>query len=171
MTVFYLFFTSIVLQRLCELAIAKRNEKWMKNAGGREFGQNHYYLIIFIHTLFLMSFLLEVTVADKVLSPAWPGIFLFFCLTQCVRLWAIKSLGRFWNTKIMVVPGASIIKNGPYRFLKHPNYFVVALEFILIPFLFQAYFTAIVFTLLNTVILTIRISAEEKALALYYRTE
>ena len=88
----------------------------------------------------------------------------YFLLTQLIRVWAITSLGRYWNTKIIVLPGAKMVNKGPYRFLKHPNYLVVTIEFIVIPLLFEAYFTAFFFSLLNGIILRIRIAAEEKAL-------
>ena len=85
-------------------------------------------------------------------------------LTQLIRVWALTSLGRYWNTKIIVLPGAKMVNKGPYRFLKHPNYLVVTIEFIVIPLMFEAYFTAFFFSLLNGIILRIRIAAEERAL-------
>jgi methyltransferase len=158
MSIFYLFFLIIVIQRLCELIIAKRNERWMKSRGAIEFGQEHYRLIVTVHAMFFVVYFLEVT--------AWQTKVLLsiFIATQIVRIWALASLGHYWNTKIIVLPQANIVKKGPYRFLKHPNYLVVTIEFIIIPMLFEAYFTAFLFTILNGIILSIRIPAEEKAL-------
>ena len=163
---FYLFFTMIVLQRISELIIAKQNEKWMKERGAQEFGQDHYTLIVIIHTMFFIVFFLEVMIWNNNIIPGWPIRLSIFIITQCIRLWALTSLGRYWNTKIIVLPGAKMVNKGPYRFLKHPNYLVVTIEFIVIPLLFEAYFTAFFFSLLNGVILRIRIAAEEKALNL-----
>lgn len=164
MVLFYSFILLIILQRISELVIAKRNEQWMKKRGAKEFGQRHYRLIVFIHTLFFVVFYLEVKLGERELSPAWHVLLILFALTQWIRIWAITALGKFWNTKIIVLPGAALINKGPYRFMKHPNYLVVSLEFLIIPMLFHAYLTAGLFTLLNLMILTIRIPAEEKAL-------
>jgi len=162
--IFYLFILFILLQRIYELVIAKRNEVWMKKRGAKEFGQSHYRIIVFIHTMFFIIYLLEVKIWQTELSPAWPYLLSLFVLTQLLRIWAIVSLGKCWNTKIIILPGVQIVEKGPYRFLKHPNYLVVFIEFIIIPLMFQAYFTAFLFTILNGAILAIRIPAEEKAL-------
>jgi methyltransferase len=154
----------IILQRITELIIARRNEKWMKSHGGKEFGQNHYKLIVGIHVLFFLIYIGEVVVFQKNLSPQWYYLFVLFLITQTGRVWALTSLGKFWNTKIIVLPNAKIVAKGPYRFLKHPNYLIVSLEFLIIPLIFQAYFTTVIFTILNLWILSIRIPEEEKAL-------
>lgn len=88
-----------------------------------------------------------------------------FLLVQAGRIWALTSLGEFWNTKIIVLPEARPIKRGPYRYLKHPNYVIVSIELLVIPLLFHAYMTAVIFTILNGYLLSIRIPAEEQALA------
>lgn len=164
MTIFYLFFLMIVTQRLCELVIARRNERWMKDRGALEFGQTHYRLIVFVHMMFFVVYFLEVIAWQTKLSSLWPVLVSLFIVTQIVRIWALTSLGHYWNTKIIVLPNATIVQKGPYRFLKHPNYLVVSMEFIIIPMLFEAYFTAVLFTILNGIILAIRIPAEEKTL-------
>lgn len=162
---FSLFIGVIVIQRLVELVIANRNERWMKNNGGIEVGQSHYRYMVTMHTLFFVSLILEVFLFEKVASPYWPFLLTLFLGTQLGRIWVIKSLGRYWNTKIIILPNAKIVKKGPYQFLKHPNYVIVALEFLIIPLMFQAYATAVFFTLLNVFILSIRIPMEEKALS------
>lgn len=164
MSFFWLLFLFLILQRGIELLIARRNEKWLKARGGIEFGQAHYKLLVVMHTSFLLSLLLEVLFFNKTVISIWPAIILLFVITQCLRIWVILSLGHFWNTKIIVLPDASMIKKGPYRWLKHPNYVIVAIEFIIIPLLFQAYITMTIFSLLNVLILSIRIPAEEKVL-------
>lgn len=166
MEIFYLFFFLLVLQRLFELFLARQNEKWMKERGAVEFGQWHYLLIVAVHVLFFAFYFLEVVLGDKGLSPAWPFLLLLFFFAQLMRIWIISSLGKHWNTKIIVLPGSPLVKKGPYRFFKHPNYAVVAVEFIVIPLLFQAYVTAVLFSLLNLAVLAVRIPAEEEALGM-----
>ncbi|MCL6586484.1 MAG: hypothetical protein K6T72_08240 [Anoxybacillus sp.] len=150
--------------RVGELLLAKRNERIVKAMGAKEFGQAHYRWIVLLHVSFLFSFFIEGLMKGAALSPWWPLLLPLFVVVQLLRMWTIFSLGVFWNTKIFVVPNV-IVQKGPYRFLRHPNYVVVVLEIVLIPLLFRAYITAIVFSLLNAYLLSIRISAEEQALA------
>ncbi len=152
------------MQRLVELVVAKRNEWWMKNRGAKEFGQEHYRIIVCLHAMFFVVFFIEVQARHAELSPVWPFFLSLFFLTQFLRVWAIASLGKCWNTKIIILPEAPIVEKGPYRFLKHPNYLVVIMEFMIIPCMYQAYLTAIVFSVLNGFILAVRIPMEEKAL-------
>lgn len=147
--------------------IAKRNEKWMITKGGIEYGVKHYPLIVIIHTLFLFSLMAEVSLFHKELSPLWVFMIPFLLLTQFIRYWAISSLGPYWNTKIMIVPNSDVIAKGPYRFMKHPNYVIVALEIMCIPLLFNAYITSVLFSLLNLFLMKIRIPEEEQALQLH----
>ena len=162
--VFFFFISFIVLQRMAELYIAKKNEISMKQKGAIEFGKGHYPFIIMIHSLFFVSLINEVVIFHKELSPSWPFFLVIFLLIQLGRVWALYSLGEFWNTKILVLPNANIVRKGPYRFIKHPNYLIVTAEFLIIPLLFQAYMTAVIFSVLNALVLTIRIRIEEKAL-------
>lgn len=164
MELFYLFFAVIVFQRLAELIIARRNEKWMKRNGAVEFGQDHYGMVVSMHLLFFVSFLFEVVIFRNTLSTYWIWLLPVFLITQFVRMWALSSLGKYWNTKIIVLPNANVVRKGPYRYIKHPNYVIVTLELIVIPLMFEAYITAAVFTVLNIAMLSIRIPAEEQAL-------
>ena len=161
---FTLFLSFVITQRLAELFIARKNEEWMLRKGAKEYFPDHYKFIVMLHITFLVSFVSEVIIFQHSLSPIWPGLLILFGFTQLLRVWAIASLGRFWNTKIIILPKANIVMKGPYKFIRHPNYLIVGLEILLIPLLFQAYFTAIVFTILNAVVLSIRIPLEEKAL-------
>ncbi|PLR99690.1 isoprenylcysteine carboxyl methyltransferase family protein [Bacillus sp. T33-2] len=161
---FYIFIGFIISQRLVELIIAKRNERWMKKNGALEFGAAHYKAIVVVHAAFFISFAVEHYYFERGISGFWPVLLLIFLATQALRTWALLSLGRYWNTKIIVLPGAEIVRRGPYRFIRHPNYVIVTIEFIIIPLLFNAFITAAVFSIMNLVILSIRIPAEEKAL-------
>lgn len=154
----------ISLQRIVELRIAKSNEKWMKQRGAIEFGEKHYRYMVTMHLLFFILLSCEKFFLNRGLSTLWSILLIVFLVAQLFRIWAITSLGRFWNTKIIVLRNATVIRKGPYRFIKHPNYFVVAIELAVVPLLFNAYFTAVLFTFLNIIMLMIRIPEEEKAL-------
>ncbi|EIT86515.1 isoprenylcysteine carboxyl methyltransferase [Fictibacillus macauensis ZFHKF-1] len=161
---FVLIFSIILAERLIELLVAKRNEKKMLRSGGYEVGRGHYRYMVLLHSCFLGSLILEV-VGYGAKPPQWTWVLLglFFTL-QAGRIWCISSLGVYWNTKIMILPGAHVIEKGPYRWLRHPNYVIVSLEIVCIPLIFGAYVTALVFSVLNMIILFIRIPMEEKAL-------
>lgn len=104
---------------------------------------------------------------NKQPSSWWLGIAAVILSAQIVRYWALCSLGAYWNTKILVVPGVELVKKGPYKWMKHPNYAVVILEILLIPLLYQAYVTMCLFSIFNAVLLSVRIRAEDKALQEY----
>ncbi|MFY3791186.1 isoprenylcysteine carboxyl methyltransferase family protein [Ureibacillus sp. MALMAid1270] len=164
MYIFIFIFTFVILQRLIELVIAKRNETTMLSKGAYEVGAEHYPFMIALHVSFFISLLFEVLFFRHTLSVLFPFLFLCFLLVQFIRIWCLASLGSFWNTKIIILPGAEVVKKGPYKFLRHPNYFVVCSEILLLPLMFNAYFTVIIFTLLNLAMLSVRIPVEEKAL-------
>jgi len=164
MALFIIFFGFVILQRLIELLIAARNENWMKKQGAIEFGDRHYPVIVWMHVLFLACFIIEKTAFNRGLSYLWPAWLTIFLLVQGLRIWAIGSLGRYWNTKILVLPNAQVIRGGPYKFIKHPNYLVVVIELLVIPAMFSAYGTACIFSLLNACLLVFRIKEEERSL-------
>jgi methyltransferase len=95
----------------------------------------------------------------------WPVPLALFLLVQPLRYWAIFSLGETWNTRILVIPGAKLVRRGPYRFLRHPNYVVVVVEVLAFPLIFGAWITALVFSILNAILLYVRIKEENRALA------
>lgn len=152
------------MQRVTELFISKRNERWMLQRGGFEHGKEHYPYIVLLHAMFLLSLFCEVMYFKKELTSLWYIVIPILAITQLIRYWSVYSLGYYWNTKIIIVPNELIVSKGPYQFMKHPNYVIVALEFLLIPFLYQAYMTALLFTFLNIIMMSIRIPTEEKAL-------
>jgi methyltransferase len=161
---FYIIIAIVIIQRLVELIIAKRNEKWMRSRGAFEAGAVHYPIMVTMHIAFFISLLVEVLVTNKPLSPLWIPLLSLFLIAQIARVWCLASLGTFWNTKIIILPGADVVKKGPYKFIRHPNYVIVATELLVLPLIFSAYFTAIVFSLLNIWMLSVRIPVEEKAL-------
>jgi methyltransferase len=156
--------TIVCIQRIIELVIAKRNEQWMIKQGAYEVGAKHYPYMIALHTAFFLSILFEVSIFNRPISPIWLALLVLFIITQIARVWCLRSLGRFWNTKILILSGANVVKKGPYKYIRHPNYLIVGIEILLLPLMFQAYLTAIIFTCLNMAMLAVRIPAEEKAL-------
>ncbi|WP_228550311.1 isoprenylcysteine carboxyl methyltransferase family protein [Salinibacillus xinjiangensis] len=152
------------MQRMVELLIAKRNEIWMKQNGAKIVKEGHYRWIVLTHTAFLSAIILEANWRHQ-MTGSVNGFFLTaFVLLQWVRVWCLVSLGRFWNTKIIVIPGVELIKRGPYKYVRHPNYVIVGLEFFVISLLFHAYIAAIVFPILHAALMSIRIPLEERAL-------
>ncbi|MFJ8237772.1 isoprenylcysteine carboxyl methyltransferase family protein [Ureibacillus sp. NPDC094379] len=171
--IFFIIVSFVIAQRLIEVSVAKRNEKRMLRKGAYEVGASHYPIMILLHVSFFISLIIEVLLVDRPLSPIFLLLFIIFLGTQALRIWCLSTLGEYWNTKIIILPGANVVKKGPYKYIRHPNYLVVCIEILLLPTMFQAYFTAIIFTLLNFIMLSVRIPMEEKALmeATNYTTE
>jgi len=149
------------LARLLELAIAGRNTRQLMAAGGIEAGQGHYPMIVALHLAWFASLLLFVPAARV---PSWPWL-AFFLLLQPLRVWIIASLGRFWTTRVVSLPGAPLIRKGPFRYIRHPNYLIVELELISLPLAFGAPLVALVFGLANALIIAWRIRIEDQLLA------
>ncbi|MFS0751615.1 isoprenylcysteine carboxyl methyltransferase family protein [Oceanobacillus sp. 1P07AA] len=158
-------FVFIILQRITELIIAKRNEKWMLAKGGIEIEPQQHKWFIVVHSLFFLSIFIEIVITKSTAVPTLFTLwFSLFILTQFLRIWSISSLGKHWNTKIIILPGSTLVKRGPYKYIKHPNYIIVGIELFVIPMMFGAYWTAIIFPFLHLILMSIRIPAEEKAL-------
>jgi len=157
------------VERLVELVISKRNARWAFDRGGIEYGRGHFPAMVALHTGLLIACVAEVYLLDRPFIPwlGWPMLALVV-LCQAGRYWIISSLGHQWNTRVIVVPGLGRVERGPYRFswMRHPNYIVVAIEGIALPLVHSAWVTAIVFTVLNAVLLlAFRIPTENRALA------
>lgn len=157
---------AVALERLAELVVSQRNLAWSRSRGGVEHGAGHYPPMVLLHVGLLVGCVVEVAVADRPFVPAlgWPMLALVL-LSQGLRWWCIRTLGRQWNTRVVVVPGASLVSAGPYRVVPHPNYVAVVVEGIALPLVHSAWATAAVFTLLNAALLTVRIRVENAALA------
>jgi len=159
---FILFISFVILLRLGELLLSKRNEKWLLQNDAVEYGKKHYPYIVALHVLFIISLISEYSMQQTSSYSLFLLFFYFFLLA--LKTWVILSLGKFWNTKIYHIPNISLIKKGPYKYFKHPNYMIVIAEIAVIPLIFNLYFTAITFTLLNMIMLFVRIKKENKAL-------
>ena len=155
----------VVLQRLFELAWSARNARRLRARGGIESGARHFPALVLVHTLFPLLLLGEVLWLGARPGPAWPVWLGLWMAAQGLRYWAMAALGESWNVRIWVVPGAALVRSGPYRHLRHPNYVAVAVELAAAPMLFGAWRTAVAISLLNLAALSMRIRAEERALS------
>jgi len=151
----------VATQRLGELILARRNTRRLLAVGGIEHGAAHYPVIVLIHCAWLAALF---ALVPKELAPN-PWMLAFFLGLQAARVWVIVSLGGRWTTRIVTVPGRPLVRQGPYRFLRHPNYVIVALEIAVLPLVFGAWKIALIFSLMNAVILAIRIRVENAAWA------
>ena len=153
-------------ERLVELVLSRLNAAWSLRRGGVEYGRGHYPLMVALHAGFLVAVLAEAWLRRPDVSPtlAWSMLVLVLA-AQALRWWCIATLGPRWNTRVIVIPGMAPVTNGPYRWLRHPNYLAVVLEGIALPLVHTAWVTALVFTGLNAVLLLgFRIPTENRAL-------
>ncbi|WP_328818046.1 isoprenylcysteine carboxyl methyltransferase family protein [Nonomuraea cypriaca] len=156
----------VVVERLAELVVARRNLAWARSKGGIEYGRRHYPWIVAAHVALLAAAPAEVWLLGRPFLPAlgWPMLAVVV-LSQGLRWWCIGTLGRRWNTRVVVVPGMPLVATGPYRWLRHPNYVAVVAEGLALPLVHTAWITALAFTAANAILLTVRVRVENAALA------
>jgi methyltransferase len=163
------FFTVLVglvgLERVAELVMSRRNAAWSLRRGGVETGRGHYPVMVLLHTGLLVGMLLEAWVRRPGVAPslAYPMVALAVA-SQGLRWWCIGTLGRRWNTRVIVVPGLPLVRSGPYRFFSHPNYVAVVVEGVALPLVHACWLTAVTFTAANAVLLRFRLRVENAAL-------
>ena len=157
---------AVALERIAEMVVSARNAAWAAARGGVESGRGHFPLMVALHTLLLVGCLVEVEITDRPFIPAlgWPMLALV-AVAQALRWTCIRTLGPQWNTRVIVVPGAPLVRRGPYRVLRHPNYVAVVIEGAALPLVHSAWVTALVFTVLDAWLLSVRVRVEERALA------
>jgi methyltransferase len=165
LTAFTILVALVALERLVELVVSRRNAAWSFARGGTETGRGHYPFMVVLHSGFLLAMLVEAWARRPEVEPplAWTMLALVVA-SQALRWWCIATLGRRWNTRVIVVPGLVPVTSGPYRFLAHPNYVAVVVEGVALPLVHEAWLTALVFTGANAALLTVRIRAENAAL-------
>lgn len=156
----FLILASVTAERLLELPLAARNTRRLLAQGAREHSSGHYPLIVAVHVAWLATLWWL-----ALPRPVNRFLLVLFVLVEVARCWVLLSLGARWTTRIIVLPGAPLVRRGPYRFTHHPNYVVVACEILLLPLVFGLVRTAVLFTLLNSTLLAVRIRAENLALA------
>jgi methyltransferase len=149
----------VTAQRLFELVLARRNTARLLEQGAVEIAPGHYPLIVALHAAWLAS--LWWFGASQIISAPW---FIAYVILQGLRVWILASLGERWTTRIISLAGATLVQRGPYRFMRHPNYALVVAEIAVLPMALHLPWVAVVFSILNALVLTIRIRAEEQAL-------
>lgn len=155
---------AVAVQRLLELRLSARNRRRLLSRGGKEVRPETYRTMVALHVLFLASLTLESYPWTVPLDGRTAGCLAALAAVTFLRYWTIASLGEYWNTRVIVVPGAAVVRSGPYRFLRHPNYLVIVLEFLLLAVLMRAPATLVLFSLANLAVLRQRIRIEEEAL-------
>jgi methyltransferase len=163
--VYYLLILAVGIERLVELVVSKRNAQWALARGGKEFGRGHYPVMVAVHAALLLGCVVEVWALHRpfIAWLGWPMLALV-ALSQALRWWCVATLGHRWNTLVIVVPQAPLIRQGPYRWLHHPNYLAVVTEGVALPLVHTAWLTAAVFTLANALLMSVRIRVENAAL-------
>jgi len=164
LTAALLFVAALAAQRLFELTISRRHAEALRARGAVEHGRGHFPLLVLVHVLLLLGILFEVIVLGTRPGKTWPLWALVFAAGQLLRYAAIRALGPYWNVRVLVVPGAPLVRTGPYHFLRHPNYVAVVMELLAAPLIFGAWRTALAVSALNAIALWIRIRCEERAL-------
>lgn len=152
----------VTLQRLAELVHARRNTRRLLAEGAVEIGADHYPLLVMLHASWLAA--LWFLVISRHAMIWWPAVYLY-AAAEVMRLWVMMNLGRYWTTRILIPRDAPLVRRGPYRFLKHPNYWVVSFEIALLPLALGSWMLALIFSLANAGVLAWRIRVEESALA------
>jgi len=156
----YIVIALVVLQRLAELVYAERNTAALRARGAVEIGRAHYPLIVLLHAAWLVAVALML---PKDVTVNWILIAVFAVL-QGLRVWVLATLGPYWTTRIITLKDAPLVRRGPYRFVRHPNYLVVSAEILVLPLAFGEWAVAAVFTVLNAAMLAWRVHQENQAL-------
>ena len=162
---YYILVLAVAVERLAELIVSKRNAEWSFAQGAKEFGREHYPVMVAIHTALLVGCIVEPWALHRpfIAWLGWPMLAVVL-LSQGLRWWCIATLGRRWNTRVIVLPEAPLVRRGPYRWLHHPNSVAVVAEGIALPLVHTAWLTAVAFTLANAMLLRVRLRVENSAL-------
>ena len=157
-TATFLFLSFIIVQRLSELMIAKRNTERLIEKGAYEVGAEHYPVMVGMHSLWIACLLF--LGYDENVSYGWLAL---FAVLQVLRVWILGTLGSLWTTRVIILPEPLVVA-GPFKYLKHPNYTLVVAEIIVAPMVLGLFWVAAIFTILNAAMLYVRIGVEDKAL-------
>ncbi|MGH7012773.1 MAG: isoprenylcysteine carboxyl methyltransferase family protein [Stellaceae bacterium] len=150
----------VAAARLGELVYSVRNARALKDRGAIELGAGHYPLVVALHAAWLLA-LVALVPWDTAVNWFWLGVFV---VLEILRVWTVASLGRFWTTRVYSLPGAPLVRRGPYRLVAHPNYLIVVGEIAVLPLAFGAWRIALAFSILNAAVLAWRIRVEERGL-------
>jgi methyltransferase len=160
MSAFYVLLMFVGAQRIAELIVANRNTKRLLAEGAVEVGAGHYPFIVAVHTAWIATLVLWAWLRPADVNFAWLAVYIAI---QPLRLWVMLSLGRYWTTRIIVPQNVPLVRKGPYKIIKHPNYVVVVLEIATLPLVIGAWPVAVVLSILNAAVLWVRISAENQS--------
>jgi len=157
---------AVAAERLAEMIVAERNRALSLAHGGIEVGARHYPVMVALHAGLLAGCVVEAVGLHRPFIPSlgWPMLAMVLA-AQALRWWCITTLSYQWNTRVIVIPGADRITGGPYRFVPHPNYVAVIAEGVALPLVHTAWITAVLFTVLNAILLNTRVKVENAALA------
>jgi methyltransferase len=156
--------TLVAAERLAELVVARANLVWARARHGREYGFGHYRFMVALHIGLLVACLVEAAHRTFIPALGW-SMLVVVLLAQGLRWWCITVLGHRWNTRIIVIPGLPLVRRGPYRWMRHPNYVAVVAEGIALPLVYTGWVTAASFTIVNAALLRVRIASENAAMA------
>lgn len=160
-SVWHILVALIAVQRLIELIISRINTRRLLASGGVEHGAAHYPIMVAVHMAWLICLFVFVP-AEANLNPA---LFVLFLLLQAARVWVISALGPYWTTRVITVPNAPLVRQGPYRWLRHPNYMIVVAEIAVVPLIVGAWHIALIFSIANAIVLWRRLRTENAVLA------
>ncbi len=162
---FSLLIALVAIERVAELIVSNRHAAWAFARDGVEYGKGHYPSMVVLHSALLVGALLEAWLSgrDFISLLGWTMLALV-ALAQALRWWCILTLGNSWNTRVIVTPGVPLVTRGPYRWIPHPNYVAVVIEGFALPLVHTSWITAVIFTVLNAWLLTVRIRSENAAL-------
>jgi methyltransferase len=165
-TVYWTLLSVIACERVAELVVSARHANALLRRGGVEYGLRHFPVMIALHVALLAGCVLEPLLGHRTFIPAlgFPMLALTL-LANGLRWWCITTLGERWTARVIVLPGAPLLRSGPYRWFAHPNYVAVIIEGAALPLTGSAWITACVFTVLNAALLSVRIRCEIPALA------
>src|SRR6202167_2178388 len=166
MIVYWVLLCVIACERIAELVVSARHATGLLRRGGVEYGFGHFPVMIALHVALLAGCVLEPVLGHRTFIPAlgWPMLALTVA-ANALRWWCIATLGERWTARVIVLPGAPLVRSGPYRWFRHPNYVAVIIEGAALPLTGSAWITACAFTVLNAALLSVRIRCETKALA------
>ncbi|HEY7275776.1 MAG TPA: isoprenylcysteine carboxylmethyltransferase family protein [Trebonia sp.] len=166
MTVYWTLLSVIACERIAELVVSARHANALLRRGGVEYGFSHFPVMIVLHVALIAGCVLEPLLGHRTFIPALGAAMLAVTLAaNALRWWCISVLGERWTARVIVLPGAPLVRSGPYRWFAHPNYVAVIVEGAALPLTGSAWITACVFTVLNAALLTVRIRIESRALA------
>ncbi len=154
----------VIWQRIAELRLARRHEAILRRKGAREVGSEHYPLIVALHVMWFIGMVAEIILLSRHVNALWPVLLAIFIAAQGLRYWTIRTLGYRWTTRVWILPNATPVRRGPYRYLRHPNYLAIVVELLVLPLMFNAWLTAVAASLINFLLLRRRMQLENQAL-------